>query len=101
MILVNVKNSVKSYTFWLLLWLLLVISYAASMRYGFNEKYWDGVICVLQLSVDICIGLFSYLAYKNKTNLIERRFYFLIFLSIIPGLFANEVYNVLINIVGL
>ncbi len=101
MILVNIKNSVKSYTFWLLLWLLLVVTYAASMRYGFNEKYWDSVICVLQLSVDTCIGLFSYLAYKNKTNLIEKRFYFLIFLSIIPGLFANEVYNVLINIVGL
>lgn len=97
----GIRNSFKSYTFWLLLWVLLVVSYAASMRYGFSEKSWDKAICLLQIAIDICLGVFSYLAYKNKSCLIIKRFYLLVFLSMIPGLYANEVYNVLINIVGL
>ncbi|HSW68541.1 MAG TPA: HAMP domain-containing sensor histidine kinase [Gammaproteobacteria bacterium] len=97
----DIRNSVKSYTFWLFLWIALVISYAISTRYGFKEEHWDKIICFFQLAIDVCLGLFGYLAYKSKTDLIIKRFYCLIFISIIPGLFANEVYNVLINIVGL
>ncbi len=96
----NIKNSFKNYNFWVFLWGVLVLSYAASIHYGANAKYWDNVIYCIQLSVDIYIGIFSYLAYQSKSKLIMGNFYLFIFLSIIPGLFANEVYNVLINILG-
>lgn len=97
----NIKSSLKNYNFWVLAWVVLVVSYAASMHYGINEKNWDNLTYFLQLAVDICIAVFGYLAYKSKSDLVSNRFYFLIFLSVIPGLFANEVYNVLVNIVGL
>ncbi|HSW68862.1 MAG TPA: HAMP domain-containing sensor histidine kinase [Gammaproteobacteria bacterium] len=91
----------KNYSFWVLSWVLLVVIYIKSMQLGMSEKSWDGVIYSVQLMIDVCILLFSYLAYKNKSHAVLRKFYFLMFLSLIPGIFANEVYNVLINILGL
>jgi signal transduction histidine kinase len=97
---ISMKSVCKSIYFWIVIWLCLVASYVMSIRNGFHVEAWDSVIYLIQMAADICIGLFSYLTFRNNSELIARRFYFLVFLSLIPGLFANEMYNVIINIIG-
>jgi len=94
------KKCISSFGFWFSIWAILVIAYPLSTHYGFKEFWWDKIICFLQLAIDSCLATFSYLAYKSKSDLVIKRFYLLIALSMIPGLFANEIYNVLINIIG-
>lgn len=91
----------KNIYFWSAAWLCLAVSYVLSIQYNFYSKEWNSAIYTMQLAADACIGLFGYLSYRSRINSIERKFYLLIFLSLIPGLFANEVYNILINFIGI
>ncbi|GEM_PF-4293022 len=92
---------VRTPLFWFLAWGVLVGTYIISLQYGLFVPAWDSIIYLLQMIADICIGLFGYLAFKTKSEKVAKIFYLLIFLSLIPGLFANEIYNVLINIIKL
>ncbi|MEO8402297.1 MAG: HAMP domain-containing sensor histidine kinase [Gammaproteobacteria bacterium] len=92
------KSSIQNLVFSLCIWGLLVISFVTSLKYGFFKKEWNEIIYFLQLGADGCITVFGYLSYKKRAKDSAKIFYFLIFLSLIPGLFANEIYNILINI---
>lgn len=85
----------------IIMWSMLVCFYVESLQNGRALRQWDGVIYILQLTADICIGVFSYLSYRVKTEQESRTFFFLIFISIIPGLFTNEVYNFLSNVLNI
>src|SRR3990167_8321903 len=84
--------------FWFSAWGMLVSAYVISLQYGLFLQEWDSVVYVLQLAADICIGTFGYLAFRTRSERVAKKFYLLIFLSLIPGLFANEIYNILINV---
>jgi signal transduction histidine kinase len=99
--IIIMKSMFKSIYFWILIWLCLVGFYVLSIRNGFSVENWNKIIYLIQMAVDICIGYFGFLCFINKRELVARRFYFLIFLSLIPGLFTNEIYNAVINIAGI
>jgi signal transduction histidine kinase len=86
--------------FWCAGWLCLLILYVLSIKYDFYNAYWDHIIYLVQLIADILIGLLSYLCFKSKDEKTTKTFYLLVFASLIPGLFANEMYNIIINILG-
>lgn len=100
--LVNLfKSSIESLVFWVAAWIGFVTVYSLSVKYAFHIKEWDYLIYIVQLIADVMIGLCGYYAYQSRKEKQSRYFYFLIFLSVIPGLFANESYNLLINIFGI
>lgn len=82
---------------WTIIWLIVIIGYSFSL----NTIKWEYIIYFLQLTLDLIIGVFGYFAYKNRVPGKNKLFYFYIFISLIPGLFSNEVYNLLFNIIGL
>lgn len=91
----------KSIYFWVGSWSLFLAMYAISMHYDISENHWDGIVCLIQIICDVLIGLFGYLSFKLRNGSIEKQFYLGIFISLIPGLFANEIYNILINVFGI
>lgn len=82
-------------------WGLLVCAYVWSLQRGVYLKSWDHLIFLIQLVCDLTIGIMGFLAYRLREDIIDRKFYLLFFISIIPGLFANEIYNILINIIDI
>lgn len=86
------KNVFNRLEFWLVGWMILIIAYNYS---NINQLYWNKITFSIQLISDILIGLYSFLAYKAQNNSTCRFFYLLIFLSLIPGLACNELYNFL------
>ena len=95
------KFILKHLAFWLIAWGVSVCAYVFSLQNGLMLKGWDYLVYLLQLNADIAIGVLGYLAYKAKAKKTEKIFYLLVFASIIPGLFANEIYNLLINIIDI
>lgn len=96
------KNSIiKLPFFWIVVWLVLLTLNVIAFKYNFYQKEINYGISILQLIIDIAIASFGYLAYRNQIDKKSKKFYFFILISLIPGLFANEVYNVLINVIGI
>ena len=93
------KPLIQNIIFSFCMWIFLVISFVGSLKYGFLKEEWNDIIYFLQLGADGGIAVFGYLAYKKREKGSIKIFYLLIFLSLIPGLFANEIYNILINLV--
>lgn len=85
---------------WIVLWVGLVCSYITSIKYKFYIQEWDYVVFAIQLAMDTCIITYAYLAYQNRSKKIARTFYFLIFISLIPEIMTNEIYNVCVNLMG-
>ena len=85
---------------WIVFWVGLVCSYIISIKYEFYIQEWDYVVFAVQLAMDICIITYAYSAYQNRCEKVARKFYFLIFISLIPEIITNEIYNVLINLMG-
>lgn len=91
--------NLKQPTLWFVAWGILVCSYVISIQKNLNFNHWHYIIYSVQLVLDVCIGTFSFLAYKTKIEKEDKIFYLIIFLSLIPGLLTNEIYNVLFNII--
>jgi len=86
--------------FWIFCWIGFVLFYGVSIKYDFHMQQWKNVLYIAQLSADILIGYFSLVAFRNRVFVRDKKFYFFIFISLIPGLFTNEVYNLIINLSG-
>ncbi len=94
-------RGVKRISFWLGLWFLFVIYYAASLKYGLYAKEADYVAYFVQMVADVFMGTFSTLVLLKTKDRGAKIFYFLIFVSVLPGLISTEMYNVLINIINI
>ena len=92
---------IKNPAVWFVAWIGLVYAYIYSIQNDLFTSQWNDVIFIVQLSADVLIGVFGFLAYRSRIEKGARFFYLLLFLSIIPGLFANEIYNILIYIIGI
>ncbi|OGT43161.1 MAG: hypothetical protein A3F13_08820 [Gammaproteobacteria bacterium RIFCSPHIGHO2_12_FULL_40_19] len=90
----------KHPAFWLSAWGLFVFLYVISMQHDIFMQGWDYIVYFVQLIADVCIGAFAYLAYRSRVHEADKKFYLLMLISLVPGLFANEIYNLLINIIG-
>ncbi len=87
--------------FWWVLWFFLLFVYALILHNNYYVAIADHAVYFIQLTADALIGIFSFLSYKQESDKKLRRFLLIVFLSICIGLFANEVYNLLFNIIGL
>ncbi len=93
-------DCIKTMRFWLLCWVGFVLCYGMSIKYNFYTQQWQHVIYLTQLFVDILIGYYGLATFRNRSIPAEKKFYFIIFLSLIPGLFTNEIYNLIIILPG-
>lgn len=73
----------------LAVWVCLLICYSLTLSYDFYARQFDYIVYVVQLGFDIVIFVSAYFAYKNRSLECDSIFYLLLFLSILPGLFAN------------
>lgn len=85
----------------LALWIFLSSCYAVALNQNYYVKQFDYVVYAIQLGFDILIFCLAYLVYRNRSSECDHRFYMLLFLSLLPGLLANESYNFLINILDI
>lgn len=94
-------SPIKTTLIWGLTWALLSFLYLTSLRLDVFTQEWKYLIYFMQMMFDILIGWYSYKAYRSRSDNIDRKFYLILFASIIPGLLTNEIYSVLSNLMDI
>lgn len=81
------------------LWIILLVSYAISLKFHFHEAALIFSINIIALLADAIIAFCAFQTYLKITEKISKQFYGLIFISLFPCIITTQIYNVSINFI--
>ena len=90
--LYSLKN-IQSIYFWLIAWIVLFSTYFALLHMGGMSAISNAIAYYSQILADVTVGLCCFFAYRSALEPGTKRFLKLTLISVLIGLYADEMYN--------